>query len=297
MSIQITYRLALATCAHLPGVHPDDAHLAVSLKRLGIEPTACTWNDPSVDWSRFDAVLMRTTWDYFKHYATFMQWLERLPIPAINDANLLRWNSEKRYLLDLEQQGVEIIPTRFTAAAGLGATLATMAGREVVIKPTVSGAAWHTLRGVVGDVTFGEAVARLPLEIDYMVQPFVPEIVSEGEWSLLFFDGRFSHAVIKRAARGDYRVQADHGGTVESAEPSAEIIASAQQPLVATAAIGYADHAYARVDGVVVNGRFQLMELEMIEPSLFLADRPDAAERFAGNLRRRLDAMAESVAA
>jgi glutathione synthase/RimK-type ligase-like ATP-grasp enzyme len=291
MSVQSSYRLALATSSVIPGVHPDDAHFATSLKRLGIEPIACVWNDATVDWSRFDAVLMRTTWDYFKHYAAFTQWLDWLPIPSINNKPLLRWNSDKRYLLELERHGVDIIPTRVTAGTGVRETLAALPGQEVVVKPTVSGAAWHTVRGVVGDDAFERALEQLPKELDYLVQPFVPEIVSDGEWSLLFFDGRYSHAVIKRPAVGDYRVQADFGGSAEAIEPAAAIIASAQQALAAAAAIGHADHAYVRVDGVMVNGRFLLMELEMIEPSLHLAIRPDAAECFAENLRRRLVAL------
>jgi glutathione synthase/RimK-type ligase-like ATP-grasp enzyme len=292
-SVPSAYRLALATSAIIPGVHPDDAHLVASLNQLGIETTPCVWNDTAADWTRFDAVLIRTTWDYFKHYAAFQQWLGRLPIPAINPQRLLQWNSDKRYLLDLEQQGVAIIPTRFAAATDLRDILATLSTQEVVIKPTVSGGAWHTLRGVVGDATFDQALAQLPQDMDYMVQAFVPEIVSNGEWSVLFFDGGFSHAVLKRAAAGDYRVQADFGGSTEARDPGAAIIASAQQALAATAAIGHADQAYARVDGVMVDGRFLLMELEMIEPLLFLKNRPDAAERFARSLQKRLQMLSD----
>jgi len=295
MSKQPVYRLALATSAIIRDIHPDDAHFAISLERLGIEPIACVWNDPTIDWSRFDAVLIRTTWDYFKHYTAFKQWLDQLPIPTINNKNLLQWNGDKCYLLELAQQGVDIIPTHITTAQGLNEILAAMAGRELVIKPIVSGGAWHTLRGVVGDAAFEQALTQLPQELDYLVQPFVPEIVTDGEWSVVFFDGQYSHAVIKRAATGDYRVQSDFGGSVEAMEPSASIIASAQQALTATAAIGHADHAYVRVDGVMVDGHFLLMELEMIEPLLFLTDRPDAAERFASNLRTRLDAMSGLV--
>lgn len=291
MSVQPTYRLALATSAVIPGIHPDDAHLAICLERLGVKPTACIWNDPAVDWSSFDAVLMRTTWDYFKHFAAFKLWLDHLPIPTVNNKRLLHWNCDKRYLLELEQHGVDIIPTQITTAHGLSQTLAALPAREVVVKPTVSGAAWHTLRGVVGEPTFDWAVAQLPQEFDYLVQPFVPEIVSDGEWSLLFFDGQYSHSVIKRPATGDYRVQGDFGGSAEAIDASAAIIACAQRALTASAAIGHPDQAYARVDGVVVDDRFLLMELEMIEPSLFLSERPDAAQRFASNLRRRLDAQ------
>lgn len=292
MSVQNSYRLALATCSLIPSAYPDDSHLVSSLKRLGIEPTPCIWNDPTVDWSRFDAVLIRTTWDYFKNYAAFLQWLDALPVPTINPRPLLRWNADKRYLLELERHGVDVIPTRFAAGHELPEALGAMQGSDVVIKPTVSGGAWHTLRGVVGEAAFEQALAHLPRELDYMVQAFVPEIVAAGEWSLLFFDGRYSHAVLKRPATGDYRVQGDFGGSVETLEPGEEIIAAARRALIATAALGHVDQAYARVDGVVVGGRFLLMELEMIEPSLFLGGRPDAAERFAGNLRERLAAMA-----
>jgi glutathione synthase/RimK-type ligase-like ATP-grasp enzyme len=290
-SVQTVYRLALATSTIIPGIDADDAHLAISLQRLAIEPTPCIWNDPAIDWSSFDAVLIRTTWDYFKHYAAFRQWLDRLTIPAINNQRLLHWNSDKRYLLQLEQLGVDIIPTRIVTAQKLGETLAAFADREVVVKPTVSGGAWHTLRGTVGQAAFDQAVTQLPQDLDYIVQPFVPEIVRDGEWSILFFDGQYSHAVLKRAASGDYRVQGIFGGSTEVIEPGAALIASAQRALDATAAIGHTDQAYARVDGVIVDGRFLLMEVEMIEPFLFLAQRPDAAERFAGNLRRRLEAL------
>ncbi len=294
-SVQITRRLALASCTLFPQFHPDDAHLVHALRELGIEPVSCIWNDPAVDWTAFDAVLIRATWDYFMQYAAFQRWLAKLPVPTINDAQLLRWNSDKRYLLDLEQQGIAVIPTLFASATDLRRSLVTLHGREVVVKPTVSGGAWHTLRGVVGESAFEQAVAQLPQELDYMVQAFVPEVVSNGEWSLLFFDGQYSHAVLKRAAAGDYRVQGIFGGSTEFIDADPSIIASAQRALDATAAIGHRDQAYARVDGVVVDGRFLLMELEMIEPLLFLEQRPEAAERFAGNLRRRLDALADTA--
>ena len=288
MSGSPVHRLAIATSVIVPDIHPDDAHLAASLRRLGIEPTACVWNDPEVDWSQYEAVLMRSTWDYFKHYPAFRQWLDRLPVPTINNKALLRWNSDKRYLLELAAQGVEIIPTLIVPAGQLLQTLAAMPAQQVVVKPTVSGTARHTARGSSDDALFQQTVARLPLEFDYLVQPYVPEVVSDGEWSLLFFDGEYSHAVIKRPATGDYRVQSEFGGTARAIEPDGTLIASAKRALVAAAAIGHADVAYARVDGVISQGHFLLMELEMIEPFLHFEGRREAAERFAENLRRRL---------
>lgn len=289
MPIQTSHRLALATCAHLPGIHPDDAHLASELTRLGIEPVSCTWSDPKVEWSSFDAVLIRTTWDYFQRYDEFLDWLDRLAVPTINNKPLLRWNSDKRYLLELAQLGVDIVPVHTASAERLPELLAGMPGQDVVVKPTVSGGAWNTVRGMVGDPGFERELSALPPTYDYLVQAFVPEIARDGEWSLLFFDGVFSLAVLKRAAAGEFRVQSQFGGSIEHIQPDVAMLSSAQQALAAVAALGHADHAYARVDGVVVDGRFRLMELEMIEPSLFLAERPEAAALFAGNLRRRLD--------
>lgn len=292
MSLHIAARrLALATCADLPSIQPDDAHLVASLERLGVHPVLCVWNDPAVDWSTFDAVLIRTIWDYFKHHAAFLEWLDRLDrlgVPTINDSALLRWNSDKRYLLELARHDVAIIPTRLARAGELSEVLAAMPAQQVVIKPSISGGAWHTVRGHVGDAAFDAAVARLPRELDYLVQPFVPEVVSDGEWSLLYFAGEFSHAVIKRPAEGDYRVQGEHGGSAEPAQPDGSILAAAERALAAVAAIGHGDHAYVRVDGVVSDGRFLIMELELIEPFLHLAAHPAAAEQLARDVAGRL---------
>lgn len=120
------------------------------------------------------------------------------------------------------------------------------------------------------------------------MQPYLPEVASDGEWSLLFFDGEYSHAVIKRPKAGDYRVQSDYGGVALAAEPDAGLLASARRVLEAAAAVGHADVAYARIDGVISQGRFLLMELEMIEPFLHLGNRADASERFAANVFKRL---------
>jgi glutathione synthase/RimK-type ligase-like ATP-grasp enzyme len=287
-----TRRIGFATSADYPSIQLDDAHLAASLERLGIQPVVGIWNDPDVDWSTFDAVLIRTIWDYFKHYAAFGHWLDtldRLAVPVINHSALLRWNSDKRYLLELAGLGVAIIPTQLTDAAGLPHVLAGMPAQQVVIKPTISGGAWQTVRGTVGDTDFAEAVAQLPRGYDYLVQPFLPEIVSGGEWSLLYFDSVFSHAVIKRPAVGDYRVQGEYGGSVAAITPDTTTLAAAERALAAVAALGHDGHAYVRVDGVICAGQFLIMELELIEPFLYLGAQPAAAERLAQHVAARLD--------
>jgi len=288
-------RLAIATCADLATIQPDDAPLVQALERAGVTTEVRVWNDPAVDWSAFDAVLIRTIWDYFKRHAEFLGWLdrlERLGVRTINDRTLLRWNSDKRYLPELAARGVPVIPTRLARAEALPAMLDAMAGQTVVVKPVISGGAWHTVRGVAGSAELADAIADLPRELDYLVQPFVPEVVSDGEWSLLYFGGVFSHAVIKRPAQGDYRVQGEHGGRAELATPDADILAAAEHALAAVAAIGHADHAYVRVDGVVSGGHFLVMELELIEPFLHLAVQPGSAERLAAAVIARLPSPA-----
>lgn len=289
-------RLAIATSRELAAIQPDDAHLTATLEQLGLELTVCVWNDPQVDWSRFDAVLIRTVWDYFKHHAAFLGWLDTLDglgVPTINDTAVLRWNSDKRYLLELAERGVAVIPTRLCHAGGLPEVVQAMAGGEVVIKPAVSGGAWHTVRGIAGDAGFDARMAALPRELDYLVQPFVPEIV-QGEWSLLYFAGGFSHAVIKHPAAGDYRVQGEHGGSTREATPDAGTLAAAARALQALAAIGHGDHAYVRVDGVVTADGFRVMELELIEPFLFLGAHPAAAERLAREVAARVHRLADA---
>ncbi|GLQ95607.1 ATP-grasp domain-containing protein [Dyella mobilis] len=291
------FRLAIATCAQFPQVYPDDAYFVTQLEQLGITPTVCIWNDPAVDWGAFDAVLIRTIWDYFRHYTAFLAWLDtldRLHVPAIHDTHLIRWNTDKRYLLELERAGVAIIPTRIAPAGQLAQIVHTAVDDELVIKPAVSGGAWHTVRGTRGTAAFEQALAGLPADLDFLVQPFVPEIAAHGEWSLLYFGGRYSHAVLKRPASGDYRVQQEHGGSTALAVPDAAIVQAADKALATTSALWHCELDYARVDGVVMNGHFHIMELELTEPQLFMSIKPDAAERFAARVLERLQGLSGS---
>ncbi|WP_427892423.1 ATP-grasp domain-containing protein [Kribbella sp. GL6] len=282
----MTKRIALATSAELAELHPDDRPLLDALRAHDLEPVVEVWTDPSVDWSAYDAVLLRTVWDYFLLYAEFTEWLAQLDkagVPVLNDTGLVRWNSDKQYLLELRERGVSIVPSQVAAGACLREVVAGLTGTQIVIKPTVSGNALHTVRGVAGSPELEQALAELP-DLVYLVQPFVPEIQSAGEWSLLFFDGEFSHAVVKRPADGDYRVQEFYGGQTALTEPPAAVLESARAAL---ATAGQAP-VYARVDGVVVNDRFLLMEIELIEPYLFFPQSPAAVGKLAAAVARRL---------
>ncbi|ALN60511.1 hypothetical protein GLE_5170 [Lysobacter enzymogenes] len=290
--------LALVVSDVQPQPHEDDAGLLAALSEHGIHARPRIWSDPAVDWAGHDALLVRSTWDYFQRYTEFLQWYQRideLRCPIANPLPLLVWNSDKRYLLDLAAQGVAIVATAHARGGELDAALASMQG-EVVVKPSVSGGAWNTVRGRIGDAAFAEALAALPRELDYLIQPFLPQVVEDGEWSLLFFGGIYSHAVLKKPAQGDYRVQTYFGGRADLTEPLAPVLAAARRALDAVAALGHRDHAYVRVDGVVVDGALRIMELEFIEPFLHLAAHPPAARAFAAQLAQRWSGLRESRA-
>ncbi|NIK58640.1 hypothetical protein [Kribbella shirazensis] len=282
----MTKRIALATSAELAELHPHDLPLVDALRTAGLDPVPEVWTDPSVDWSVYDAVLLRTVWDYFVHFTEFTEWLAQLDkagVPVLNPTDQVRWNSDKQYLLELRERGVAIVPSQIAAGACLREVVAGLAGQQIVIKPTVSGNSLHTVRGVAGSPELEQALAELP-DLVYLVQPFLPEIQSAGEWSLLFFDGEFSHAVVKRPADGDYRVQEFYGGQTTPTEPTQAVLESAKAALAAAGPTP----VYARVDGVVVNDRFLLMELELIEPYLFLPQHPEATRKLAAAVAARV---------
>ncbi|GAA1122055.1 ATP-grasp domain protein [Kribbella jejuensis] len=267
-------------------MHPDDRPLLEALRAEGLDPVVEVWTDPSVDWSAYDAVLLRTVWDYFVRYDEFTEWLAQLDkaeVPLLNSTDQVRWNSDKQYLLELRERGVAIVPSQVAAGACLREVVAGLNGQQIVVKPTVSGNALHTVRGAAGSPELEQALAELP-DLVYLVQPFIPEIQSEGEWSLLFFDGEFSHAVVKRPANGDYRVQESYGGQTALTQPPAAVLESARAALEASGPTP----VYARVDGVVVNDRFLLMEIELIEPYLFFPQSPAAIQKLAKAVATRL---------
>ncbi len=289
-------RVALVTCENYPDLYEDDLLLARALEAIGVSPVPAVWSRDAIDWNSFDALVMRTPWDYFMRAAEFRRWLDariESGITMCNSAKILDWNFEKAYLLDLEQKGVEIVPTVYVARgerADIAALASARGWNEVVVKPTISGAAYRTYRFALDDLPrYGDDIARTLDDCGVLVQPFLPEIMTGGEFSLLFFDGVFSHAVLKRASAGEYRVQFVFGGTSETIDVSADLIAQAGH------CVRHAPElpVYARVDGVVKDGKFMLMELEVFEPLMFLSRHSDAPARFARAIRGRLSDSAE----
>jgi glutathione synthase/RimK-type ligase-like ATP-grasp enzyme len=274
-----------------PDLYEDDRLLVAPLADLGITSVPAVWSDASIDWDSFDALIMRTPWDYFERAGEFRAWLDARmagPVPMCNSREILRWNFDKSYLLDLARAGVSLVPTICVPKNGNAdiASLARERGWEdVVVKPTIAGGGYGLLRCRVDELGRHAAyLARTLEDRGILVQPFLPEIQAGGELSLLFFDGVYSHAVRKRPKTGDYRVQFQFGGSNENAQVSEDLVAQAG----ACIARAPAPTVYARVDGVVKDGAFLLMELEVFEPLMFLANHPEAPARFARAIEKHL---------
>lgn len=281
-------RVALATYAELPQLAADDRLLRRTLSERGHRADAVVWDDPDVAWQDYDLIVVRSCWDYHLRPDAFRAWISRLEAlgaPLWNPPELLRWNLDKRYLLDLAARGIPVVPTVYLergTTTDLVALLAERGWGEAVVKPAVAATAFHTWRTSAA-TAHGEQgrLAALLAERSVLVQPLMPQI-ADGEWSLLCFGGAFSHAVLKRPAPGDFRSQDDFGGTVEPREPPPRLVAQGM------AMLAQLDRPwlYARVDGLLVDGVFTLMELELVEPSLFLDVAPAVADRLAAVCER-----------
>jgi hypothetical protein len=281
--------IALVTAAALPGLFPDDRLLLQALRRRDRSVEPVIWEDRLYAWADAEAVVIRSAWDYSWRRPAFLAWADAVPPGRLwNAASVVRWNTHKRYLLDLEERGVSVIPT-VLVPAGSGASLAdVLDGRgwpDGVLKPAVGQSGRYTQRVRTGDRAAGQAFLDhlLPTE-DMLVQPFVPGIGEAGEMSLTYIDGSFSHAVRKRAAAGDFRIHDDYGGTVEREAPSAAERRAAEAALETVDG----DLLYARVDLVRgPDGKPAVMELELVEPELSFAHAPESAERMADAILAR----------
>ncbi|HSB42809.1 MAG TPA: hypothetical protein VLK28_13325 [Methylomirabilota bacterium] len=284
-------RVCFVTCRTWPEISESDRLAQRALEARGVSVQARAWNDPGADFTGFAAVVLRSNWDYHFDAQGFLAWLERLErtaVPIWNPPPLVRWNLSKRYLLELAQAGVPTVPTVVLEdATGLGLRrLLTRRGwPAAVLKPMVSASA-HDTR-LVSEATLDEAVAALEagaIRRPVLIQPFVEEIRTRGEWSAIFIDTELTHAVLKRPAAGDFRVQPRLGGTVQAWAPPAGVRAAAQAAL---AALPLAP-LYARIDGIEAAAGCLVMEVEVNEPGLFFPHAPGAAAHFAEALLRRL---------
>jgi len=284
-------RICFVTCRTWPDISDSDRLVQRALEARGATVEARPWNAPGADWDGFDAIVLRSNWDYHFEPDAFLDWLERLERAGArvwNPPALVRWNLTKAYLLDLARAGVPTVATVILedeSRAGLEGLMAARGWSRVVMKPVISASA-HDTR-LVSAATMDEAVASLrsgAIRRPVLVQPFVEEIQTRGEWSLVFIETEMTHAVLKRPAAGEFRVQPRLGGTVETPEPPDRVRAVARAALAALPV----PPLYARIDGVEAAAGFQIMEVEVNEPGLFFPHAPGAAVRFAEALLRRL---------
>jgi len=293
MEAKCNRRCAFLTLQDPTGFVIDDQLAYAPLQELGWQVEAVPWNQTNVDWQVFDAVVVRSTWDYTAEPAKFLEALaaiERTGVPFFNSVDIVRWNLDKRYLRELEERGVPTVPTvwRDRLRPGeLKELCEELATSEVVVKPVIGAGARGAFRVARRQLKShaGEIEAHYR-DQPLMVQPFVPSVASEGEYSLFYFNGELSHAIVKTPKANDFRVQEEHGGRIVAVAASSELRDAAERVLDTLAD----PLLYARVDLVrnPSGDGFWLMELELIEPSLYLRMDPEAAGRFAAALDRRI---------
>ncbi|HEX7106519.1 MAG TPA: hypothetical protein VF218_11180 [Acidothermaceae bacterium] len=282
--------IVLVTGREMPIPDPESHLLVAALRGLGLEVAVQPWGG-EFEWDKASLVVIRTPWDYFRAREEFLAWARDVAATTtlVNPFEVVEWNSHKAYLPELRAAGVPTVDTtvvsRGASREDQEAALRAQVG-DVVVKPAVGGGAVGALRAAAADDAARRQLARLVESGDALVQPLAASVTTQGEVSLIAFGGQFSHAVRKVPAAGDYRVQVEYGGRVESHEPSDVELA------VATAALASTPLAttYGRVDLVRVDGQPVVMELEVIEPQLFLDRHPDAPHRFAEQLALQLSA-------
>ncbi len=291
MPLHVAIASYYSTGAYDANTIDEDALLSSILTEMNITHQIVPWSAPEVDWSAFTHVLIKSTWDYFDFYPQFLVWLdtlERLGVQVLNEVSTLRWNSSKTYLMEIESQGFPCIAGKILPKGSkpvLDQLHSELNADKLVVKPLVSGGAKHTFKVVRGkELGLEEKIQNLLQVEDFLVQPFIPEIEQVGEYSLIFFNEKLSHAVLKTPAAADFRVQHYYGGTIQTIVPSETLLAAAQALVDRFAK----NTLYARVDGVEIDGVFHLMELELIEPYLFLGLSDKAIPNYKAALHKRL---------
>lgn len=283
----------LLTAAALAGLSSDDQFLLKALHRRGVAVEPVVWEDPLIDWDRAPLTLIRSAWDYAYRLPAFLRILERVVrgTSLLNPIELVRWNAHKSYLLAVDKRGIATIPSVLLCRDGdvegsERELLAMVERQDLVIKPAVGAGGKWTTRIARGDTQAAQAhVERVLRYEDALVQPFLPEVMSHGEVSIVVIDGIVSHAVRKRGATGDFRVHSEYGGTVEAIAVSPAYAHYAAQVLAALPEVPF----YARIDVVESEERgLLLMEAELIEPELFFAYSPAGTELFVDRVLQRL---------
>ncbi|MEP7127861.1 MAG: hypothetical protein ABI729_03295 [Chitinophagales bacterium] len=277
-------QVAFVTYSKLPDLTEDDQLLMRYLSQKNILISPVSWDDATINWQQFDTIILRSMWDYFERPTEFDQWLDKLDAldcRVLNPLSVVKWNQNKKYFDDFRRKGV-LLPDYVICSRNdkrlLKKIMEDNGWKKAVVKPAISGGAYNTWITTSDTVATDEIrFAELLKTGEVIVQIFVEEIVTKGELSFIFFNKKFSHAICKKAKHGDFRVQTQFGGTAEAIQPdeailiqASDLLNSIEEPLL-----------YARVDGVVTDdGKFLLMELELIEPTLSVFISEKACENF-----------------
>ncbi len=267
-------KIALATYKFITD-SDEDLPLVKFLTERGFYASLEVWDDPKVNWKQYDVVIIKSTWDYHEKLADFHVWIGQLTsdhVTVINPPEAIKGNSDKQYLLKFQAHGFPVVPSRLLSKEmdfDLLPYFDTFQTDELVVKPCVSLGAQNVFQFRKEDIRIFEAELRgLLANGNYLIQPLIKEMKTEGEWSLIFFNGTYSHSVLKKPLQGDF---ISNHGTRHLAEPKADYVKVAKTFVDRFAS----DCLYVRVDGVVTSGDFLLMELELIEPYLYLSYVPD----------------------
>ena len=291
-------RVGLATCAALPSGDPDDAHLLSALERADLSYAWVPWTttDPRTLGESVDALVLRSTWDYTDNYPDFMQWLDAIDIPIHNPRDIVKWNSDKRYLLELDAAGVPTVPTQIVESVDQ-AWDAPAGFAEFVVKPTRGAGSKGAKRFLAAelDAARAHAIELIASGSPAMVQPYLPSVDDGSETALVHFDGVFSHSITKgpMLSKDGVRQMVDDLYVVESIEHRQASEAQREVARQAIAAIPttttHRAPLYARVDVIDDHsGAPIVLELELVEPSLFFSFDPEAADRFVEAISARV---------
>lgn len=284
-------RLALITYSGLPNGAESERLMLPYLAAAEIETGIVDWRSAAFDLSKVDLIVLRSCWDYHLRGNEFTDWLWRAAreVPILNDPETVLWNMNKFYLREMPAIGIEVAPTVFVNGRG---PITSSARQEIrswkksVVKPAVSASA-HKTWLFDSEAVLAEDELKSKMEGEaFLIQQFIPEIETQGEISFIYIDGSYSHAVLKRPAAGDFRVQKEHGGSAELFHPDSGLLGQANE--IASIVAQVHDSLYCRIDAVARDGRLVLMELELIEPELFVGLAEGAAERFAEAIIRRV---------
>ena len=277
---------------YIQQVLDEDQLLLDALLKNNINAIRKDWNDKNFDWNKTKYAIFRTTWDYFENFKEFLCWIKKTKKKTIfiNSAEIIHWNIDKKYLIDLSKKGINISPTLFInkkTKTSLTSLFKKTKWKTAIIKPSISGAARHTYKITASNYLNYEKIFNQLIKKECMLfQQFLDNVITHGEISLIFIGKEYTHAVIKKAKDGDFRVQDDHGGTVEIYHPTKDEILFGKKCLKA---IPF-QPTYSRIDIIKDNNNNpSLVELELIEPELWFRNYPEAAKKLAKEITKKIN--------